>query len=61
MLEGLSCLKCGEKDRMQLHFAEDVFYCSSCEETLDIDWINKALTMWAKVIEWVNTAPRLPS
>jgi hypothetical protein len=56
---GLACLECGEKDTVQVALQDMHFVCGSCGESFQASAVRAMLASWTRVLDWVETAPKL--
>jgi transcription elongation factor Elf1 len=57
--EGLTCLKCGEENYVQLDLQDvDRVYCTSCESEYSLrEDVAPAVAAWRRVLDWASLAP----
>jgi hypothetical protein len=56
----VACLRCGEVGKVHVYLREvTVFECGECESDWTAREAREALTAWARVLEWVASAPVL--
>jgi hypothetical protein len=57
---GAACLRCGEEGGVFVELdLVTTFHCSGCEGHWTGEEVREALEAWARVLEWVATAPVL--
>ena len=60
--DGVRCLLCGETDTVSVTLSDTtVFHCSSCDNDYSVQEVKKQIQDWAAVVNWVLSAPKLPS
>ena len=56
----LPCLRCGEEVAITLDLDDCcTFRCPECNADFTVDEVQTTMNLWAEVLTWLDTAPKL--